>query len=47
LIGNQPVRRGERDNNNTNAAAVEFLFNGLHLAEVSLAGQSGKVPKKN
>ena len=47
LIRQQPLRRGKRDNDYRRPAPIEFTFERFHLAEVMLARQSGKVPKKN
>ena len=47
LVTKKLCRFRERNDNNRNAAAVEFSFENLDLAEVLLARQSGQVPKEN
>lgn len=47
LIGHQPLRLGKRDNDDCRSAPIEFTFDRFHLAEVALAGQSGKMPEKD
>jgi len=47
LIAHELRRLGKRHDDNCNAAPVEFRFERLHLSEVSLAGQSGKLPEKD
>ena len=47
LVETKLRRFGEGNDDNRDAAAVEFTFQGLHLAEVLLARESGQVPEKN
>jgi hypothetical protein len=47
LVGNQLGRLGKGYHNDSNAAPVKFIFERLHLDEVGLARQSGKMPEKN
>jgi hypothetical protein len=46
LVGNQPRRIREGNNHDRNATPVEFSFMCLHLAEVCLTWQSGKMSQK-
>jgi hypothetical protein len=41
---NQFRRLGERHDRDRHAASIKFAFQGLHLAEVSLAWQSSQMP---
>ncbi len=47
LIVNQLSRLGKGNHDDTDTAPVEFRFMIFHLAEMSLAGQSSKVPKED
>jgi hypothetical protein len=47
LIVNQLRRLGKGNHDDTDTAPVEFCFMIFHLAEMSLAGQSSKVSKKD
>ena len=47
LIVDQPRRLGKRHDSDPDPPTVELIFQGAHLAEVSLAWQSSQVPKKD
>jgi len=47
LVGNKPVRLGERDDHDSNFLLFEFTLDGPHLSEVLLARQSSQMPEKD
>jgi hypothetical protein len=47
LVANQLGRLGKRHDDNHNPTPREFRPERIHLAEVSLTGQSGKMPEKD
>jgi len=47
LIARQDRRLGKRDNYDIDVAPIELVFECVHLDQVGLAGQSGKMTMKN